>query len=128
MEGMKRLLALAFAAALVAAPWHVARASDSNDAFAAKLVAVMEQMASLVDANKNDCNAMGDKLDRFITDHDALFKEAKAREAQMSEQEKQQFEARYHARLQGVVQKLQRGLSKCITNPKVSSALQKVPQ
>ena len=127
MEAMKRALPFAFALALIAFPAGHARA-DSNADFAAKLMAVMEQMATIVDANKNDCNAMGDKLDRFMTDNAAFFKDAKARAEKMSDQEKQQIEERYRARLQVVVAKLQGGITKCATNPKVVAAIQKAQQ
>ena len=117
----------AFVLALLAAPLGQHRA-DSNADFAAKLMAVMEQMAAIVDTNKNDCNAMGDKLDKFMTDNAAFFKDARERAEKMSEQEKHELENRYHARLTAVVAKFRDGLSRCATNPKVVSAIQKAQQ
>jgi hypothetical protein len=61
-----------------------------------------------------------------MTDNAAFFKDAKARAEKMSDDEKHDLETRYRARIQAVIEKLREGLSKCASNPKVLSAIQKV--
>ncbi len=125
---MKLAIALVFALLFAPLGGHATQRADSNAEFVAKLVAAMEEMANIVDSNKNDCNAMGDKLDKFLTDNAAFFRDAKERAAKLTDQEKKDMEQRYNARLQVVIVKLQEGLTKCASNPKVVSAIQKAPR
>lgn len=93
---------------------------------AEKMLRIFERIATIVDANKNDCNAMGDKLNGVIDENAAFLATAKARSEAMSEAERQQFQQRYGARYQALTQRMMPGMMKCATNDKVRSALQRI--
>jgi hypothetical protein len=126
---MKRALVsivAAFFVVVVVVPGD-ARA-DTDAEMMEKVVQVLERVATIVDMNKSDCNAMGDKLTAVIDEKGVLLAAAKARADALSPAEKQALEARFGARVRAAAMKLQPGLRACGSNPKVLAAVQRVRQ
>ncbi len=102
--------------------------ADTDAQMAAKVIQLVEFAAGVVDANKNDCNAMGDKLSRMANDNAAFIDQVKARAEKASPAELRALVAPYQARFQAAVAKAKPGLERCQSNPKVASVLQRVQQ
>ena len=120
---MKRALLSIVVAVFLVAPGD-ARADANGDA--EKMVRIFERVATIVEANRNDCNAMGDKLNAVIDENAAFLAEAKARSAAMSQAERDALQARYAARIQAATARMMPVMRSCATNQKVMSALRRV--
>ncbi len=121
---MKRAL-VSVAAAVVFAMAGDARA-DSNAEMVEKAVKLFERVASVVDANQNDCSIMGDKLGKIVDENATFLAQAKARADAMPKHERSALEARFRPRILAAVDKMRPGMAKCGANPKVQSALSRV--
>jgi hypothetical protein len=100
--------------------------ADTNADIAEKMVRILERVATAVEANKNDCNAMGDSLNAIIDENSAFIADAKARSEAMSHAEREAIQARFRARIQAATMRMMPGLQACARNQKVMSAIQKV--
>ncbi len=112
--------------AVVGAASH-ARA-DTDAQMAAKVIQLVEFAAGVVDANKNDCNAMGDKLSKIASDNSAFIDQVKARAEKATPAELRSLVAPYEARFQAAMAKAKPGLARCQSNTKVASVIQRVQQ
>jgi len=121
---MKRALLSMAAALFFVVPGDVR--ADTNADIAEKMVRILERVATVVEANRSDCNAMGDKLNAIIDENGAFIADAKARSESMTAEERQQIQARFRARIQAATAKMVPGLRACGTNAKVTSAIQRV--
>lgn len=121
---MKRALVSVAAAVLFAFPGD-ARA-DSNSEMVEKAVQILERIASVVDANQNDCNIMGDKLGKIVDENAAFLAQAKARADALPPGERNAIESRFRGRIMAAIGKMRPGMMKCGSNPKVQSALARV--
>ena len=119
---MKRFIIALSLALVVGLGGGHARADSVGD----RAVALVEKMATIVDDNKSNCDAMGDKLSAFFTANAATFKEMKDMEKSMSKEQKDAWAAKYKDRLAAAIQKMTGGLQACMTNPKVMDALKKM--
>jgi len=113
------------AALLLCAPGGDARA-DTNADIAEKMVRILERVATIVDMNKSDCNAMGDKLNAAIDENSAFIADAKARSESMTQAERDALQARFGARLQAATMRMMPGIRACATNSKVTAAIKRV--
>ena len=100
--------------------------ADTNADVAEKMVRILERAATVIEANKSDCNAMGDKLTAIVDENSAFIADAKARNESMSRAERDAIQARFRARIQAATARMMPGLRACMSNPKVSGALQRV--
>lgn len=124
INAMKRVLLSMLTVLFLVTPGD-ARA-DTNADVAEKMVRIFERMATVVEANRSDCNAMGDKLNTIIDENGAFIADAKARSAAMSQAERDALQARFGARIQAATMRMMPGMRACATNRKVTSALQRV--
>lgn len=122
---MRRASILAVAAVL-AIPGH--SRADTNDQLAAKVVALVEVGASVVEANRNDCNAMGDTLSRMVADNASFIDDVRARSEKVTPSEMRTLTARYQSRLEAAMTKAKPGLDCCRSNAKVAAVLRKLGQ
>ena len=120
---MKRALVTMTVALFLVAPGD-ARADGNADA--EKMVRILERIATVIEANRSDCNAMGDKINAIIDENQAFIAESKARAAAMSQAERDAVQARYAARIQAATARMLPGMRACATNPKVVGALKRV--
>jgi len=102
--------------------------ADTDTQMAAKVIQLVEFAAGVIDANENDCNAMGEKLSRMANDNSAFIDHVKARAEKATPAELRALTAPYQARFQAAMAKAKPGLDRCQSNPKVASVLRKVEQ
>lgn len=124
--GFALAVVVALGAALGVAPFARAYAADSPEVLMEKVAKVMETMATIVDDNKADCDAMGDKLGKFFDDSAAVLKEGKAASAKATPEQKKAWDAKYKPRIDAAGKKMQDGLMKCHTNARVKAAMEKL--
>ena len=100
---------------------HADAASDGEHA-----VVLMEQVATIIDTNKDNCDAMGDKLTAFFDKNAAELKRLKESGKSVSAEQKKQFSEKYKDRMKAVSDKMMTGLKNCSNNTKVSDAMKKM--
>jgi hypothetical protein len=105
-------------------PRH-ARADATGDVFE-KVVQLVEQAAVIVDANKSNCDAMGDKLNALIDPNIQLLTTAKTLSERFTPDQKRAFDARFRSRVLAAMVKIRPGFAQCSSNPKVIAAVQKI--
>jgi hypothetical protein len=114
-----KLAAIAFVNLAVAAVTP-ARADSSTEVAAVRLV---EELAQVMEANKADCDKMGDALAKFMDSHTAEIRRLREEEKKMTEEQKKAIANKYAARLQAAAAKILAGAQACGSNPKVKDAL-----
>ena len=96
----------------------------SIDEVCTKSVGMMEGMGAAVTANKGNCDAMGDALQKWADDNKELIAWGKANETDAAK--KKEFDEKCMPKMQGVMQKLgpaMEGAQACATNEKVKAAM-----
>jgi|GEM_PF-2584814 len=116
--------ALVFVVALALIPARRVHADTSADQ-AEQAVVVLEQIAAIVDTNKDNCDAMGDKLSVFMDKNLERVKALHAAGKNLTEQQKKEFAEKYKERLKAVSTTMSSGMQKCASNAKVSGAMKK---
>jgi hypothetical protein len=119
---MKYALVVVVALALVPARRAAADASADQ---AEQAVVIMEQIANIIDANKADCDAMGDKLGAYMDKNGEQLKKLKAAGKAVSDEQKKAFSEKYGDRMKAVFARMRPGMQKCSSNAKVSSVMKK---
>jgi hypothetical protein len=119
---MKHALVLVAALALIPARRVHA---DTNADNAEKAVVMMEQIATIVDTNKDNCDAMGDKLGTYMDKNGDQMKKLKAAGKTLTDAQKKAFEDKYADRVKAIADKMMPGLQKCHANAKVTGAMKK---
>jgi hypothetical protein len=90
-----------------------------------KVVAMMGDMGKAVEGAGEDCNKMGDSLQKWADDNKAFM--AWAKEQDKDEKKKKEFEDKCKPKLEGAMEKmgpLLAGAMKCGENPKVKAAME----
>jgi hypothetical protein len=118
---MKQALAVALFVILVPAGVH----ADTSAAQAERSVVLTEQIATIVDANKDNCDAMGDKLGVFLDKNGKEIDQLRAAGKTLTAEQKKAFEDKYAERMKAAGAKIMPGLQKCGSNAKVSSVMKK---
>jgi Tfp pilus assembly protein PilV len=99
--------------------------ADASADQAEQAVVLMEQLATIIDANKDNCDAMADKLTVFMDKNGEQLRKLKAAGKTVTEQQKKAFSEKYKDRMQAVSAKIMPGMQKCANNPKVSAVMKK---
>ena len=120
---MKQALVVALLVILIPAR-HVH--ADTSADQAERAVALTEQIATIVDANKDNCDAMGDKLGAFLDKNGKELEKLKAAGKTVTAAQKKAFEEKYADRMKAAGAKIMPGLQKCSSNAKVSSVMKKM--
>jgi hypothetical protein len=115
------LVVVVVLAAILARPVH----ADTTAAQAEQAVAMMEQIAAIIDTNKNNCDAMGDKLGAYMDKHGAELEQLKAAGKTRSDEQKKAFSDKYGDRMKAVAEKMRPGMQNCRSNAKVSAVMKK---
>ncbi len=100
--------------------------ADASADQAEKAVVLMEQLANVVDANKANCDAMGDKLAAWADANGTQLKQLKQAGKTLTAEQKKAFSAKYDDRMKAVGAKMMPGLQKCQANPKVTATMKKL--
>ncbi len=102
-----------------------ARADATSDV-AERLLRLLDQGVTIVESNRNSCDAMGDKLGKLIDDNAALIHDAKTMADRLSAEQKKALETKYKARIEAAIARMDPGMQHCATNAKVMAALRKI--
>ena len=113
-------LAFFLAAALLVLSVPPAAADSATEIAAVRLV---EELAQVMEANKGNCDKMGDALFKFMDSHAAEIRRLREEEKKMTEEQKRAIANKYAARLQAAAAKILAGSQACGSNPKVKDAL-----
>ncbi|MCA9527574.1 MAG: hypothetical protein KC549_14900 [Myxococcales bacterium] len=90
---------------------------------AEQAVGLMEEMATIADSNKEDCDKMGDALKGFMDKNGETLKKLKESDKGKSEEEKKAMMEKYKDRLGAAMGKMMPAMTKCATNEKVKGAM-----
>lgn len=88
-------------------------------------VELVEEMASLFDRHKADCDVLGTEFESFATAN-ALRFEGLKKLGRLEGEPRKAFDAKYGARLEKAMRKLMDGATACMDNPRVESALKRI--
>jgi cell division protein FtsB len=117
---MKSVVSIAFGLSVIATLVAAVYAAGTPDAIYDKQTKLVEQIASIVHDNQNDCDLMGDKLDRLVANNAALLREAQKLTPEQTKQVEEDYKARGNAARARMVD----GLIKCHANAKVKAAIE----
>lgn len=101
-----------------------AMASMSVEQICDKSISMMQQMATAVESNKGNCDAMGDALQKWADDSKPFIEFAKAQDK--DEAKKKEFEAVCTPKIEPMMAKfgpMMEGASACAENAKVKAAM-----
>jgi hypothetical protein len=87
-----------------------------------KAIVMMEQVASLIDANKGNCDVMGDKLSAWSDANSAHLGQLIEATKTLSPDQKKAFSAKVKA----ISTKMMAGLQACSSNAKVTAVVKKL--
>jgi hypothetical protein len=122
---MRIVLALVVAASLVSPAFSQAKkaapAASADDG--EKVVKLDEELAGIVDANKNDCDKMAAGIKTFVDKNGKEMQRLREEGMKRTPGERAEFQKKYGARIQAATTRLNAGIGKCIQNPKVKDAL-----
>jgi len=118
---MKHAFVLVVALALI--PGRRVHADANSDGEQA--LVMMEEISSIVDTNKDNCDVMGDKLNTYMNKNAEKMKQLKAAGKTVSEEQKKAFLEKNKDRMKAMSEKMRVGLQKCANNAKVSAAMKK---
>ncbi|MEO7730451.1 MAG: hypothetical protein ABIY55_05725 [Kofleriaceae bacterium] len=99
--------------------------ADANADQAEQAVVMMEQIATIIDANKANCDAMGDKLGAYMDKNGEQLKQLKQSGKTLSAEQKKAFSTKYADRMKAVSAKMMPGMQKCSSNAKVAAVMKK---
>ena len=120
---MKRMLAVLVLAAMCAS---FAIAADTKKPAAdkgARVAELDEQLATIVDKDKADCDKMATEIKAFVAKNGKELHQLGEEGKNRTPEQQAAFKQKYGARIQGAMQKMNGGIVTCHTNPKVMEAL-----
>ena len=118
---MKRLLP---ALALLTATFAMNGCSSDPYESAVK---VLEEMATIADSNKEDCDKMGDELSKFLdANKDKLEAASKLGKEEKDKEAAKKAEEKYKDRMTAAMAKMMPAQMKCAENAKVQAAMKKM--
>ena len=89
---------------------------------AEKFIGYMEEMAEIIDENKDDCDKMGEALSGFADDNAEDMKALQKKLKDLPDDEQKEMKEKYEDRMEKAEEKMD-GLGKCATNEKVGKAM-----
>ncbi|OIP35206.1 MAG: hypothetical protein AUK47_17010 [Deltaproteobacteria bacterium CG2_30_63_29] len=118
---MKRNLILVTALLAVFALFSLSACKSDAE----KFIGYMEEMAEIIDSNKDDCDKMGDALAGFADDNAEDMKALQKKLKDLPEDEQKAMREKYEDRMEKAQEKMD-GLGKCATNEKIGKAMEKL--
>jgi hypothetical protein len=101
-----------------------AMAGMTVDAACDKMIGVMTSMATAVESNKGKCDAMGDALEKWVTENKEFMAWAKAQDTDAAK--KKEFEEKCGPKMAPAMEKIgpmMAGVGECAENAKVKAAM-----
>ena len=114
---------LCFSAGSVLADKAAAPAATNSDE---QIVALLEELASIVDKDKANCDQMGTDLGKFVDDNHAKMEKLKEEGKKRTDEEKKAAREKYKDRFMAAMQKMKDGMTACHDNAKVKAAMEKM--
>jgi hypothetical protein len=102
-----------------------ADASIDIDAMSARGMTMIEEIATIIHANEDNCDAMGAKVDAYYKDNQASIDDMHETYGKMARDARKVLQTRYRARFDTAWKKLQPGLKKCKDEPKIKALVVK---
>lgn len=94
----------------------------SKEEAAEKAVAMMQSMADAVEANAEDCDAMGDALQKIVDENKEFMEQTKHFED--DPETKKWFDENYGPKMMEIMGGMMENLQKCAENEKVKAAME----
>ena len=125
---MKRLAVLLLCCVAAGSCWGFAPPSpeDKGSTSATAVLQLEEQIASIVDRDKADCDMMAADLNKFFDQNSARLKALKEEGSHMTEQQRKEWEKKYGQRSHAAMEKIQGGMQGCYKNAKVKAAFDRM--
>jgi len=114
---MKRTLKAILAAVAIFALFGLTACKSDAE----KLVGYMEEMADIMDKNKDDCDKMAEELSSFAKDNGKEITELSKKL-----KDDKEAEEKYKDRVEKATEKMMGGMMKCADNEKVMKAMQEI--
>ena len=89
-------------------------------------VKLFEEMATIADKNKDDCDKMGEAMIKFMDGNADTFKKLKELGKKETPEQKKAYEAKYRERLKAAMGKMMPAQAKCKDNKKLQEAMKKM--
>jgi hypothetical protein len=121
---MKNAIGLALALSLLTLP-RFARA-ETPEEVGEQIMSAMENMATIIDKDKANCDGMAADVSDFADKNAPLFAKGKELEAKATPEQKKAWKEKYAGRAKAIGQKMQPGIMACAKNDKVKAALGKL--
>lgn len=100
--------------------------ATTNAELVEMIVQMFEQIATVVSHNGSSCDALGDSLEQYYNANAEFMRQARAAYEQIPPDEKKTLKDRYKTRYQAAIAKIQPGVVKCLSHPKVSTVVREV--
>lgn len=121
---MKNAFGLVLALSVLYLP-TLARAETAEET-GEKLIKAMEEIATIVDKDKDNCDSMAVDISTFADQNAALLAKAKDMEKTATPEQKQAIKEKYQKRAAAVGEKMKPGMMACYKNEKVKAAFGKM--
>lgn len=89
-------------------------------------IKLMEEMATIMDSNKEDCDKMGGALAKFMDSNGSKIADLKKATEGKSKEEQKKMMEKYEDRMKAVMGKVMGAGMKCKDNKKVQDAMKKM--
>ena len=89
------------------------------------LVGYFEEMAEVIRSNKDDCDKLGDALEKFAAKNGVEMKALTEKMNSLSGAQMRELEEMYKDRMRGIEKRLDE-VSECVSNEKVMRALEAI--
>jgi hypothetical protein len=121
---MKRAFGFALALSLLALP-GLGRA-ETMENLGEQLVKAVEDMASIIAKDKDNCDVMASDLSDFADKNAPLFAKAKEAEKTATPDQKKAWKEKYQGRMTAAMEKAKPGMMACSKSEKVKTAIGKM--
>lgn len=121
---MRRVLALAVVVLAVSLAFAQSKKSSANAAGEGeKVVKLDEQLANIVDADKNNCDKMAVGIKSFVDKNGKEMQRLREEGMKRTPDQRAEFQKKYGPRIQAATAKMNAGIGHCAQNSKVKAAL-----
>jgi hypothetical protein len=117
------LLTACFAAGSL---WASGAPGRDDDKGGARVAQLDEQLANMVEKDKNNCDQMAADVNKFVDQYAAEMRSLKEQGSHKTPQQRAVFEKKYQPRVRAAMAKMQAGVAPCQANPKVTAALSRL--
>lgn len=96
----------------------------SSDELGEQSIKLIEEMASLAEAHKTDCEKMGAELDGFVRAKEPVLKKLAGAAKKHTPEERAKYEEKFRARTEAATKRLSEHVTACAGHATVQAAMQ----